>query len=351
MSATLKQLLPKLKLFTIAKGSTSSAGFQHMRSLASLSSSFDLTGKPRMFGLIGNNSGVPSNNMSSLSTNYELKYKEKLLKKAQEEGYESIEEMQEAYKKKQATATSEAQNLLQTNISSDIAFKESAPRELTSSIIQEKMETEDYFSDEDSTDIDFSKSNSKNKYSSTKNLPKSVKPLDQIMKMDLLKDLSKEEIGKIWTNYHIEKKCLSAVVPSESYSSITKNFAKYPTFILPLPRTKGFEFFLVQSQFHQVFFTSLSEYKSNKELSRPYMILTHYTDFFESKGITLMKGEILENNVEADFGLVEAKLLALILQRFYISPTKERKDLLDTFTKTPSQFDYNKLIESVDILD
>ncbi|PVV01123.1 hypothetical protein BB560_004470, partial [Smittium megazygosporum] len=211
------------------------------------------------------------------------------------------------------------------------------------------IETKDYFSDEDApATSDIPHSNSE--FSSRNNLPKNVKSLDRLMKLELLEGKSSEEIGEIWIEFHNSKNCLSAVVPGDSYKKIMKNSKEYPTFVLPLPRGEGIEFFLVQFQFHQIFFTSLLEFQTKKELARPYLVVTHYTDLIESKEIVLMKGEIIENE-GANFGLDEAKLLALVLQRFYISPTQNRVDLLNTFTKNPSNFDFNQLIESVNSLD
>ncbi|OLY85188.1 Protein ATP11, mitochondrial [Smittium mucronatum] len=308
----------------------------------------DVASGSNMFSRVGNGSGVLGNRMSSLSTNYALKYREKLLKKAQEEGFSSIEELQEAYAKKNKKIDSKLDPVVD-------APNKTVASSLSSPVINHKPmgkeESETYFSDEE--DSDSSRQISKNiehKHSSSKNLPPTVKSLDKIVKMELLEDKSADQISEIWTTFHLGKPGVSAVIPSESYRKMLDSSKKNQIFILPLPRGTGVEFYLVQFDFHMVNFTPLAEYQAKQDAARPYLTLTHYTDFIDEKGIVLMRGEIdndQKNNLTPDL----AQLLVLVLQRFYVAPNEERKKLLDTFTNNPSQFNYNQLIESVNSVD
>ncbi|PVU88642.1 hypothetical protein BB559_005481 [Furculomyces boomerangus] len=328
------------------------------RDFAFQSQFVDLLGKPTMFLRVGNGSGVLGNRMSSLSTNYALKYREKLLKKAKEEGYESIEEMQLAYAKKKK----EEELIKNKKAEEMIKNKKKLQEPVQKPIVKKESEKEDsnyYFSDEDSV---VEKVDSQYKNASRNNLPPNVKSLDQIMKLNLLEDKSAEEIGAIWTTYHSSENknkntiWLSAVIPSSSYKNIIQNGKQYPIFLLPLPREQGIEFFIVQFDFHQTYFTPLIEYQTKREAARPYLSLVHYTDFIDSKQIVLMRGEITSNGTSGSSENLYispelAQLLILLMQRFYINPSDQRKKLLESFTKNPSEFNYNDLIESANSLE
>lgn len=81
------------------------------------------------------------------------------------------------------------------------------------------------------------------------------------MKIDLLANKSADEIKKIWLEYHKQKDVLVATIPSETYKLMTERAKEYPLFIVPLPRSQGFEFFLLQFASNTVHFTPLLCYQ------------------------------------------------------------------------------------------
>lgn len=85
------------------------------------------------------------------------------------------------------------------------------------------------------------------------------------MKVDLLQDKTAKEIEKIWLDYHKNKdEVLVATIPADTYNLLTKRSKEYPLFILPLPRSQGFEFFLLQFATNSVHFTPLLCYQVRK---------------------------------------------------------------------------------------
>lgn len=52
-------------------------------------------------------------------------------------------------------------------------------------------------------------------------------------------------------------------------------------FVYALPRSGGYEFFVSQYSNHQVFFTSLLEYKTHGENARALVTLTNYIDLMK----------------------------------------------------------------------
>lgn len=168
-------------------------------------------------------------------------------------------------------------------------------------------------------------------------------------------------------------------MPLETYESMLRIAAKWPSFILPLPRDvpanvetadgstttekeKGYEFYYMQWGMHEppplpsvddalfppsaapadpalvgkqnpktatIIFTPLLEYKMRQTFATPYLVLTFYTDLAHTHGIVLLRGEITpSSNANAETGGMDwmlsqqdAQLLTMGLQRFYLWPS------------------------------
>lgn len=87
------------------------------------------------------------------------------------------------------------------------------------------------------------------------------KKLNDIMKVELLQDKTVDELKDIWLQYHKEKDVVVATIPTETYNLLTERSKEHPIFILPLPRSQGFEFFLLQFAGNTVHFTPLLCYQ------------------------------------------------------------------------------------------
>lgn len=82
------------------------------------------------------------------------------------------------------------------------------------------------------------------------------------MKLDLLQDKTAKEIEHIWLEYHKQKDdVLVATIPTETYNILTDRSKEHPIFIIPLPRSQGYEFFLLQFASNSVHFTPLLCYQ------------------------------------------------------------------------------------------
>lgn len=81
------------------------------------------------------------------------------------------------------------------------------------------------------------------------------------MKVELLQDKTVEEIKEIWLKYHKQKEVLVATISKETYDLLDKRSKQHPVFIVPLPRTQGYEFFLLQFAGNTVHFTPLLCYQ------------------------------------------------------------------------------------------
>ncbi|KAK5650061.1 hypothetical protein RI129_001090 [Pyrocoelia pectoralis] len=196
------------------------------------------------------------------------------------------------------------------------------------------------------------KENSRSQYSSLlepkKQLTDEVKnedeSLNKIMKIELIDNKDADEIAKIWNDYHRTKDAISAIIPGEVYEEMNLNAKKYPTFLLPIPRSQGYEFIVCQFFYNTVHFTPLLNYQVHKENAPECLKITHYTEFKDSKGIILMKGEFQKNVINVQ----EAQCLANQLQLYYSQKDADRLKLLEQFTTKPNEFKHMDLIKQIE---
>ncbi|TPX36592.1 hypothetical protein SmJEL517_g01295 [Synchytrium microbalum] len=176
----------------------------------------------------------------------------------------------------------------------------------------------------------------------------SIKPLSDILQMDLIQHLDAEALTKIWNEHHsnLTKDVISGVMTKDFYERQQKRSSQYPTFVLPLPRKEGFEFFYLQHSGCQTYLTSLLEYKTRIEGARPSLVMTHYDDLADKMGIVVMRGEIGVNTLTA----IEARNLAYLIQLYYVSGDEKKLALVERFHHSPQTFNYQDLIDSVETL-
>lgn len=87
------------------------------------------------------------------------------------------------------------------------------------------------------------------------------KKLNEIFKVDLVADKNAEEVQIIWEEYHKSKEVISATIPKDLYNILELNMKQYPTFLIPLPRSEGYEFIMCQNFGNTVHFTPLLAYQ------------------------------------------------------------------------------------------
>ncbi|XP_034488539.1 ATP synthase mitochondrial F1 complex assembly factor 1 [Drosophila innubila] len=169
------------------------------------------------------------------------------------------------------------------------------------------------------------------------------KKLSDIMKLELIEDKNAEEIAQIWIEYHKTKAVLAATLTTDQYETLTSRAKKHPIFLLPLPRSEGFEFIMLQFSANTVHFTPLLAYQVHHENAPECLTLVHYTEM-QDKGIVLMRGEYDSKVLTAQ----EAQCLANELQMFYYKTDENKLKLLETFTKSPDEFKHMDLIKEVE---
>ncbi|XP_059609917.1 ATP synthase mitochondrial F1 complex assembly factor 1 [Phlebotomus argentipes] len=171
------------------------------------------------------------------------------------------------------------------------------------------------------------------------------KKLDDIMKIDLVEGKSADEIRSIWLEYHKMKDVIAAAIPTEQYDLQQNRAKSHPIFVLPIPRSQGFEFIMLQFAANSVHFTPLLCYQVHKENAPECLNIVHYTEFRE-KGIVLMRGEYDSQVINAQ----EAQCLANQLQLYYGQNSQDKLQLLETFTNQPESFKHMDVIAELENL-
>ncbi|XP_053698011.1 ATP synthase mitochondrial F1 complex assembly factor 1 [Sabethes cyaneus] len=171
------------------------------------------------------------------------------------------------------------------------------------------------------------------------------KKLSDIMKMELVQERSADEIKEIWLKYHAGKEVISAAIPVEQYDIMMERAKKYPIFILPIPRSQGYEFIMLQFFANTVHFTPLINYQVHKENAPECLNVAMYTEL-RDKGLILMRGEYDSKVISGQ----EAQCLANQLQLYYSQQSKSKLAQLERFTNEPEKFKHMDIIEELNNL-
>lgn len=170
--------------------------------------------------------------------------------------------------------------------------------------------------------------------------------LNDIMKLELIEDKNRDEIIKIWHEYHRQKDCISGAMSAKQFEKLFERGKNFPTFLLPLPRSEGYEFIMTQFYASEIHMTPLLWYQVHKENAPECLSMTHYTDLSETKDLVLMRGEFDTNSINVQ----EAQCLANELQLYYATDNPERLLLLEKFTKKPDEFKHMDLIANLETI-
>uniref|UniRef100_A0A8C2TCJ6 ATP synthase mitochondrial F1 complex assembly factor 1 n=1 Tax=Coturnix japonica TaxID=93934 RepID=A0A8C2TCJ6_COTJA len=159
------------------------------------------------------------------------------------------------------------------------------------------------------------------------------KTLDSILNVEMVKEKSAEEIKQIWTQYFSARDTVYAVIPAEKFDLIWKRAQKCPSVRLAEIHC----FFMGYQQF-------LSSLQTQGEAAPSQLVLYHYPELQEEKGIVLMTAEM-----DSKFLVVhEAQCLANQVQLFYATERSETYELVETFNHRSSEFKYMSVIAELE---
>jgi ATP synthase F1 complex assembly factor 1 len=155
--------------------------------------------------------------------------------------------------------------------------------------------------------------------------------LDEVVKLDLLKDESPARINEIWQEYHDSKEdVIGASWTTNDYESFLKTGKSASMFVFPVERSDGNFVMLSQVQEKHCILTMLDEYRLNPANAQPWLALTFYDDWAEDKDVVLVRGDVLIPQLT----LEEGKRLWGNVRHFYLNET----DQVDKFNNDPNEF-------------
>lgn len=297
------------------------------------------------------------------------RYKNKLEKKAKEEGLESISQLKEVYKEKITEARKKASTLVpKAPVSSEAAGLHHPPPQ------PPQPQT---------------KSPSK----APKTGVPGIKPLSSYLDLEKVSELPSKEVEVIWRLRHArDPLSLCAVIPLETYKRIYNTAKEHPQFILPLPRPSAEDDAAVAKQSESgftggsrtaadihflqwgffppagpppapevqtsnnhtstVLFTHLAHYKLHGAYAPPHTTITHHLDLADSHGLVLMNGGVVDGK---GVSIEEGRWLLMCLQKFYDFEghgggigKEKRQTLLQNFSKGDQEFDLTLLVDEAE---
>ncbi|XP_025712589.1 ATP synthase mitochondrial F1 complex assembly factor 1 isoform X1 [Callorhinus ursinus] len=170
------------------------------------------------------------------------------------------------------------------------------------------------------------------------------KTLSSIFNIEMVKDKTAEEIRQIWQQYFAAKDTVYAVIPKEKFDLIWTRAQSCPTFLCALPRREGYEFFVGQWTGTELHFTALINIQTRGDAAASQLVLYHYPELKEEKGIVLMTAEMDPTFLN----VAEAQCIANQVQLFYATDRKETYGLVETFNFRPNEFKYMSVIAELE---
>lgn len=288
------------------------------------------------------------------------KYREKLDRKAREEGLEGIDSLKEAYADK----------------IQDLRMKDAIPPNQGPSPTSSEQTPPQPASPASSPPSAAAAASITN--NASRSSTPAVKPLSAYLDIDKARTLPATELSAVWRLRHAASpQRLCATVPSRTYAAMEAAARRCPQFVLPVPHPgQGAEIHFLQWTFDDgaetgsaptstVLFTQLAEYKNRGEFAQPHTSITHHLDFAAEKDVVLMEGNVVEGRGAK---VEDAQWLVMCLQRFYggwdgqgaegqsaaddlaRERAEERRKLLDWFGRGDARFSVEKLMEEAERL-
>jgi len=166
------------------------------------------------------------------------------------------------------------------------------------------------------------------------------KKLTDVLKVELLEEKSSTDITDLWMTFHEEKDNVHGwALESDEAKTVLTRAAQCPFFIHPVFREDGY--FMVLSQFqppHHFFLALLEDYRLDPSRAQPLMTVATFDDLSESKGLTLVRCDVINRGIQDD----EAFKICRGLLAGYANDDDFRN--VHVFNKAPDAFDVDDYV-------
>ncbi|MQM13337.1 hypothetical protein Taro_046261 [Colocasia esculenta] len=150
--------------------------------------------------------------------------------------------------------------------------------------------------------------------------PLQPKPLESIIDLERAKACSPEDLVSVWDDYHLGRGHIGASMKAKLYH------------------------LLEQRSMPHMLITGLEDYKARTTQASPYLTVTFYKDFAESKDVVLIRGDIVFTSKLSDS---EAKWLIETVQSFYLNDTRYK--LVERFNKETHEFEFRDVLQALEM--
>jgi len=189
-----------------------------------------------------------------------------------------------------------------------------------------------------------SKNDQVRRFKTAEQAAKKPRTLNDVMQQDSLKNLERNDIINLWQEFHRHKEgLLAAVMSSSVYQKMSDLASVHKLYVMPLPRTDGYEFFFMQFEDNTFHFTPLIMYQTHKDNAPVALRLINYVDLKHDKDLVLLRGEYDPKCLRAE----DAHFMAVQTNFYYGEVNESRLALLEKFTAHPDEFKHMDLIDEL----
>ncbi|KAL3519916.1 hypothetical protein ACH5RR_018065 [Cinchona calisaya] len=174
--------------------------------------------------------------------------------------------------------------------------------------------------------------------------PLKPKPLESIIDIERAKSKTPEELADIWDDYHLGRGHIGASMNPKLYCLLKQRAENCRYFVIPLWKGSGYTTMFVQVQMPHMIFTGLEDYKARGTQAAPYLTVSYYTEFAESKELVLIRGDVVFTSKLSDS---EAKWLMETAQSFYLNDTRYK--LVERFNKETRDFEFKDVLQALEM--
>ena len=166
----------------------------------------------------------------------------------------------------------------------------------------------------------------------------SPRTLAEITNLPLLEAEDANGIKTIWETHHdAQETCISGTMTGTQYDTLFKRLAESQYFVLPVKRDDGHFVLLSQAQEKHILFTYLEDFRNNPETALPYLAITLYDDFKDSKDLVLVRGDVSDMMTKH-----ESNNTLHLFTKYYFSDY----DWVNTFNNNSNEFKFEEHLEN-----
>ncbi|CAA6665802.1 unnamed protein product [Spirodela intermedia] len=172
--------------------------------------------------------------------------------------------------------------------------------------------------------------------------PLKPKPLDSIIDIERAKACSPEDLVSVWDDYHLGRGHIGASMKAKLFHLLEQRAISCRYFVLPLWRGSGYTNMFIQDAARPHHRPGRLQGEGTQ--ASPYLTVTYYKDFAESKDVVLVRGDVVFTSKLSD---PEAKWLIETAQSFYLNDGRYK--LVERFNKETHEFEFADVLRALDM--